>query len=255
MNQGMTPDWRRLFPEADFRLPMGLRAGDAAGFWSVWDKTGELLAERKRWLAASPELFTGRLPDAGMGRREALAWMRFWAAEPEPDWVLLSADVEREPVVLAGEVVFPTAWSLPEKLGLPLSAVHAPVPGLQRAIGAGIQTFLARIECGTAWERENWGLSANDELNHHPSRALPPLTAEARLETTWIRLETQFLTRLPQTRCLLFGIRVSHHRLDEVAALPGMGERIARALVTMPEALAQYKGLAVAREALRAALE
>ncbi len=250
----MTLDWQRLFPEADFRLPMGLRAGDAARFWSVWDVSGKLMAERKRWLAESPKHFSGCVPAGDAGKREALTWMQSWAAESEPDWVLLSGDLNGEPSVLAGEVVFPSSWSLPEKLGLPVSAVHAPVPGLQTEIGTAIQTFLSRIECGAAWERENWGLSADEELNHHPSRGLPGPTADARLETTWIRLERQFLTRLPQTRCLLFGIRVSHHRLDEVAALPLMSDRIARALQTMPEAVARYKGLSLARGALVTAL-
>lgn len=250
----MTLDWQRLFPEADFRLPMGLRAGDAARFWSVWDVSGKLMAQRKRWLAEIPELFTGCVPAGDVGKREALTWMQSWAAVSEPDWVLLSGDLNGEPSVLAGEVVFPSSWSLPEKLGLPISAVHAPVPGLQTEIGTAIQTFLSRIECGAVWERDNWGLSADEELNHHPSRGLPGLTADARLETTWIRLERQFLTRLPQTRCLLFGIRVSHHRLDEAAALPGMNDRIARALQTMPEAVACYKGLSLARGALVTAL-
>ena len=246
----MSPDWPKLFPAADFRLPMALRPGSAAAFWSPWDETGKLLDERRRWLAKSPDLFAGSLSESELGTREALAWMRSWASEPEPDWVLLSSDVEREPVVLAGEVVFPSMWSLPEKLGHPLSIVHAPVPGLQRAIGAGIQAFLARLETGAEGERENWGMTAHQELNNHPARSLPGLTADARLETTWIRLESQFLARLPQTRCLLFGIRVSLHRLDDVATLPGMGERIARALRTMPDSMAHYKGLALARNTL-----
>jgi len=246
----MSPDWQKLFPAADFRLPMALRPGSAPAFWSPWDVTGKLLAERRRWLAKSPELFAASLRDVEPGKSEALAWMRSLESEPEPDWVLLSSDVEREPVVLAGEVVFPSMWSLPEKLGRPLSSVHAPVPGLQKALGASIQSFLARIESGAEWQRENWGMSAHQELNNHPARSLPGLTANARLETTWIRLESQFLTRLPQSRCLLFGIRVSHHRLDEVATLPDIGERIARALRTMPDAVAHYKGLALARDSL-----
>ncbi len=252
--QHMTPNWLRLFPNADFRMPMGLSAGDAAAFWSSWDETGAVLAERKRWMGESPELFSVCLPDGEAGKREALEWMHTWTAVAEADWVVLSGDAEREPVVLAGEVVFPTAWSLPEKVGLPLSAVHAPVPGLQSTIGTGIAAFLSRIECGAAWERENWGMCANAELNHHPSRKLPRLSAESRPETTWIRLETQFLTRLPQTRCLLFGIRVNHHRLDTVAALPEIAGRIVRALRTMPEPMAQYKGLATARASLVRAL-
>jgi dimethylamine monooxygenase subunit A len=246
----MTPNWMRIFPDADFRMSMALRPGNAATYWSSWDTEGALLAERRRWLFESPGLYTGCLPEGAAAMMEAREWMRLWGTEPEADWVVLSGASNSEPVVLAGEVVFPTAWSLPEKLGLPLSAVHAPVPELQASIGAGVNTFLARIESRAEWERDNWGLCANTELNHHPSRNLPRLTAQSRMESTWVRLENQFLTRLPETGCLLFGIRVSHYRLDAVAALPGMAERIARALRTMPESMAKYKGLAAARPAL-----
>lgn len=244
------PDWKRLFPDADFRLPMGLRAGDAAAYWSSWDATGNLSAERQQWLSESPQWYCGCLPEAGLAMLEAQSWMRQWSAAPEPDWVLLSAETMDEPRVLAGEVVFPSSWSLPEKLGKRMSEVHGPVPALQSEIGAGIQTFLSKIAVGAAWERENWGLSADEELNHHPLSALKGLTSQARLETTWIRLEHQFLTRLPETKSLLFGIRVNHFRLDQVAADAGAARGIVRALETMSEAMARYKGLAEARASL-----
>lgn len=238
-----SPDWPRLFPEADYRLPMGLRPGDAERFWSDWDASGDLIRERRQWLSACPGNHAACLPEGREAKAEAMEWMRKFSTEPEPDWVLLSADMEQEPRALAGEVIFPSSWSLPEKIGLPMSAVHAPVPGLQEQIGPGIQSFLSRLKADAAWKRENWGLAADAELNHHPSRQRPRLTADARPESTWIRLEHQFLTRLPGSGCILFGIRVTCHRLDQVTALPGMRARIHRALTTMPEPLARYKGL------------
>jgi dimethylamine monooxygenase subunit A len=192
--------------------------------------------------------------DAGAAA-EALDWMQAFSAQPEPDWVLLSSGQGSEPAVLGGEVVFPSSWSLPEKAGLPLSAVHGPVPGLQAAIGAGIGTFLARLAAGACWQRENWGLSADAELNHHPALNRPRLQPGAGLEQTWLRLEHQFLTRLPRTGALLFGIRVTLHRLDHVAAQPAVAPRLARALRTLPAPMAEYKGLSAARPALLQALE
>lgn len=247
---GVNPDWNRLFPEADYRLSMGLRPGDTARFWRDWDPSGAVHAERQQWLAAAPQHYAACLPEGIEARTEALAWIRAFSMQPEPDWVIMSADVDKEPRAIAGEVVFPSSWSLLEKMGLPMSAVHAPVPGLPEQIGGGIQSFLSRLKPGAAWERENWGLAADDELNHHPSRPRLHLTSDARPETTWIRLEHQFLTRLPETLCILFGIRVTCHRLDQVVALPGMRERIHRALTTMPEPLARYKGLHECRHTL-----
>jgi len=248
------PDWSRLFPDADYRLSMGLRPGDAARFWRDWDTGGTLIRERHHWLTTSAQNHAASLPEGREVQAEALAWMRKFSAEPEPDWVVMSAglDVGQEPRALAGEVVFPSSWSLPDKIGLPMSGVHAPVPGLHEQIGPGIHSFLSRLKTDAAWERENWGLAADAELNHHPTRDLPRLSRDSRPESTWIRLEHQFLTRLPVTQGILFGIRVTCHRLDQVAALPGMRGRIHRALTTMPEALAFYKGLHECRHTLLA---
>lgn len=249
---GFQPDWQRLFPDADYRLSMGLRPSDSGLFWGDWDEDGRTAAERRHWLGMAPELYMGSLPAGRAAVKEAQGWMRGFSLHPEPDWVLMSAERTGEPVVLAGEVVFPSVWSLPQKLGLPMIGVHEPVPGLQTQVGGGIHTFLSRLEVGAAWQRENWGLAADAELNHHPSRALSRLTAAAHPETTWIRLEHQYLTRLPVSRCILFGIRVTCHRLDEVAALPGMRGRLRRALMTMPEPIAAYKGLSECRHSLLA---
>lgn len=254
-NSSIKPDWQRLFPDADYRLSMGLRPGDAAHFWSDWSEEAKIAAERSRLLGIAPELYAGCLPEGVAAQAEAQQWMQSFSAQPEPDWVLMSAKTEAEPIAIAGEVVFPSAWSLPEKLGLPMSGVHEPVPGLHEQLGRGIQTFLSRLGVGAAWARENWGLAADDELNHHPTRALPKMVSDARPETTWIRLEHQFLTRLPVSCCVLFGIRVTCHRLDEVAALPGMSANIARALKLMPEPIARYKGILEARDSLLKALE
>ncbi|GEP42761.1 heme-dependent oxidative N-demethylase subunit alpha family protein [Brevifollis gellanilyticus] len=231
---------------------MGLRPGDASRFWSDWDPSGAVHAQRQYWLENAPQDYTAYLPEGEESRAEALEWMHSFSAAPEPDWVIMSADTQQEPRAIAGEVIFPSSWSLRDKIGLPMSAVHSPVPGLSEQIGPGIQSFLSRLKPEAAWERENWGLAADAELNHHPSLPRLRLHSDARPETTWIRLEHQFLTRLPQTLCILFGIRVTCHRLDQVAALPGLRERIRRALITMPEPLARYKGLHECRNAILA---
>ena len=63
-----------------------------------------------------------------------------------------------------------------------------------------------------------------------------------------MRLERQFLTRLPRTRTILFGIRVTNHRLDHlVSRYPVLIPRLVRLLSTLPESMAAYKGLHAAR--------
>jgi len=263
-------DWQRLFPQADHRFQMLLRPGDAGNFWGRQDGSGQLLAERERWLGEGVERYVavqaGAEAAAAVGEAlEFLAAVGGVAAgfadagqaarEMEPDWVVLSGEPGAGYPVVGGAVVFPSSWSLIEKLGKPLAEVHGPVPGLQAGLGPSIRTFLDRLVVGASWERLNWGLSANEELNHHPERGLPRLTEAVRLERCWLRLERQFLTRLSGSGAVLFGIRVSVHRLDELAAVPGVAAGVARAVRSMTAEVADYKGLTEARGALCQLLE
>lgn len=247
-------DWQRLLPQEGHRFRMGLQPGNAARFWSDQDPTGALWNERQHWLEKAPELFRVEDEENATALAEARAWISQYTLRCEPDWVLLSDGGDLEPVVLGGEVALPSAWSLPDKKGRPLSQVHAPVPGLAAVLGRQIQVFCSRIQVDAAWERENWGLSADAELNHHPLRMRPQLGEGAGLSDTWLRLERQFLTRLPKTRCLLFGIRLSVHRLDELASVPTLAAGLLAALREMEPEVAAYKGLTTARASLITAL-
>lgn len=233
---------------------MDLCPGDARDFFECSDRADEVLALRRALLEEFPDRYRVLPRDEGEIIAEALGLLSAWTgrevrhgigigAEWEPDWVLLRPAEDGGMRVVAGVVCFPSGWSLPEKLGKPLFAVHAPVPGLNESLGGKIDTFLNRLEPGTLWERENWGLSADGELDHHPARARACLAAESALDATWLRLERQLFARLSGGG-LLFGIRVSAHRLDRMCAdRPGLGARVARALLTMPTEIASYKGI------------
>lgn len=256
-----TPDWFRLFPAAAHRLAMNLRPGNAVAFWQDSPEAATVLKERARWLAAHPERHLLVADDSMEAVGEAVDWiMRALdrtAVSPataattlEPDWLVLSGDAASGHPVLGGAVIFPSGWALEEKIGRPLHTVHEPVPGLRQSLEHSIDTFLSRLAPQAAWERDNWGLAADDRLNHHPALPLPRLGPDATLHTTWLRLERQFLTRLPASSAILFGIRVTNHRLDDLARVPGLAPRLQNALATMDEALASYKGITTARAAL-----
>lgn len=233
---------------------MDLRPGDARDFFSLSSEAEETLARRRSLLGDHPDSYLALPEEEAEILGEALRALSQWTGrdypdargagvELEPDWVLLRPDGDGVFRVVAGVVCFPSEWSLPEKLGLTLSAVHSPVPMLNDDLGAKIDTFLARLGHGDLWERENWGLSADGDLDHHPRLIRPRLEAEARPETTWVRLERQLFARLPGGG-VLFGIRVTVDRLDHLcAAHAGMAARVARALLTMPAAVAAYKGI------------
>ena len=258
----MFADWHRVLPDEDYRFHMGLRPGDGGRFFAPSTEGEGILSERVTLLEKTPAyclLLPPREEDVAT-LHEALALMSSWsgvavtgAAEAgrllEPDWLTLSPDAGGVLLVTAGAVCFPSSWSLPEKAGLRVSEVHGVVPRLNDSLGSRIDTFLGRLTAGAAWERENWGLSAHSALDHHPRHRRSPLHDAATLDTTWLRLERQLFARLTGGG-VLFSIRVSSHRVDELCMMPGIAARLGRALATMPADVASYKGLAAARHRL-----
>lgn len=255
------PEWNRLFPEDDFRWSMSLRPGNAADFFSPSATADKTLALRRALILNHGEHYAVLPPGADDLVAVALEHFSEWTgrrfrngqeagSELEPDWVLLRPDETGTFRVEGGVVCFPSRWSLPEKAGRPMEAVHAPVPVLNESLGRQIGTFLERLTVGAKWERENWGFSADPDLDHHPRLPRSELTGTESLEQVWLRLERQLFVRLSDVG-VLFGIRVSNHRLDELVGVePGLAGRIARALRTMPDEVAAYKDIAPARAAI-----
>ena len=279
------PDPLRSLARGDFRFRMALRPGDGSDFFAPGVEYADVIAERRGLLAQTPDRYAAALPGtAGLlkattelvsrwlsqsrcpltdhrithrpppppdGEARALtAWCAETGGHWEPDWVVLRRGEDAAYRLVAGVVCFPSGWSLPEKLGRPLDEIHDPVPGLNRSLGRPIHMFLERLPPDTVWWRDNWGMSADPALNHHPSIPRPRLTATARLTTTWLRREDQLLTRLPGSSDILFGIRVSVQRLDAMVSSPEEAGLLADALRSLPNDVADYKGISPARDAL-----
>ena len=270
----------RSLTDGSFRFQMSLRPGDGAPFFAPGPHHGEVMAERRALLAPRPTAYAAALPGTASLLNATAALVQEWLAATgtpapplppcqesdhaatlaewcaqagsrwEPDWVVLTPDSNAGFPLVGGAVCFPSGWALLDKLGRPLHEIHAPVPGLNPALGRQIETFLDRLKPGAVWLRDNWGLSADSALNHHPSLALRPLDTNARLTATWLRYEEQLLCRLPGAPGILFGIRVGRVRLAEILPYPEVTRRLTTALKTMPEDVAAYKGIAAARNTL-----
>ncbi len=263
-----------LFPDEDYRFHIGVARGDIAEFFKPTLAHDEIITERKCWLGNSPRTYAALLPDgeplldevieiaqaAGALPADAAARLRECATPWErclglgqiwePDFLLLRRS-NGGPFNLFGACVcFPSSWSLAEKIGQPLEFIHGPVPGLSDQIGPQIDSFLSKMKPGVAWLRSNWGLSRSPELNQHPERKLSRLDATVNSDEVWLRVEHQALVALPKERGLLFGIRLTIHPLNELRQDAEVARRLSRALATMPEDVARYKGLATARTRL-----
>jgi hypothetical protein len=151
---------------------------------------------------------------------------------------------------VGGCVCFPSSWSLAEKIGRPLDAIHEPVATFNAQFATPVKQFLARMKPGISWERINWGLSRSPELNQHPKRRLPRLDASVSLDEVWFRVEYQSLVALPKTQGILFGIRLIIEPMEHLSRDPECARGLARALQTMPASIASYKGILPARDRL-----
>ena len=261
----MNPPLARLLKVGAFEFQMGLRrSGDE--FFQNRPENRAVLEERRHWLAREPERYAACEPEGEVALAEAMAFARAMnpgiAADSlvalgeswEPDFLLLRQNEDGEFRLVAGCVCFPSHWALREKIGLPLAAIHAPVPALNATLGAKIDAFLANLRAGQVWERWNWGLAATPELNDHPARGNARLGAAATLDACWFRAEHQAFRLLPETRCILFSIRIEIVPAGEIAKDGALAARLAGALLSMPPEIAAYKGVAAARLRIAALL-
>lgn len=270
MSEVADSDWSRWWVKPPYRFEMGLHRGDGRFFENTLDAP-KLLAERAHWLQSNPERYAAVLPEGEPLLAEAMEWAaalnpsgRLPAFRPdesaldrchwlgkqwEPDFLLLRPDNAGFRLVAAC-VCFPSSWALAEKMGLPVDEIHGVVPRLNPELGSKIQAFLAAMRPGSDWERVNWGLAATPELNLHPARRLPRLNEEASLASTWFRLERQALRALPRSGGILFGLRIQVWPLCDLVSSSPAAQTFRQLLETMPEEIAEYKGLSAARPAL-----
>ncbi len=253
-------DLADLFPAEDFRFHLTLRRGDLATFLAPTAEHEQLVSERARWLDGQP----ARHAAVMSGAEPLLAEFVRQAGLPattgvvaagralEPDFLLLAPDSAGFFRLQAGALCFPTMWALEEKLGHTLEEIHGVVPGLNPALGGPLNQFLTRLRPGPAYLRANWGLAATAELNLHPALGRPRLALPLDPERVWLRVEHQALAALPETGGVAFCIRIALIPLREVLADAKVRPGFRRALATLPEAMAAYKGLSPVREALLA---
>lgn len=259
------PDFSRLFRADPYRFEFGAHPSDFRWF-ALASGPDETLIRRSRLLAAHPDRHLPWTPGADAVLEGLLDWFADERVRPlrgrgreglaclgglwEPDVVLLRRDPAGEFRMVGGCVCDPSSWDPATKLGLPVAEIHAPVPGLNQQLGARIRSFLDRLTEETVISRENWGLAGVPDRNLHPAVPRTRLGPETPLTSMWLRVEHQAFRAIPRVQGLVFVIWLTVHPLGEVLQAPGVAPLFRRHLETMPEAVADYKGLAAAREAL-----
>ena len=196
-------------------------------------------AGRRISLDATPALWT-----AARLVQEDLVLMR----RGETGWRLAAASLS-----------FPSSWTLREKFGKPIHEVHAPVPGFGH--GTRNAELIARMFDNMRPEtpviRWNWSVYGDAELFHPHNSPARRFGAGERAENVFLRVERQTLRLLPESRDILFAIRIIVDPLEELERHSDAA-RIATVLIEQllafkPEQL-DYKGMTLERERLIARL-
>ncbi len=218
-------------------LQMGLRRLTPA----LWLQPGADVAARRRAFADYPDSVI-ILPEAEAASREIAAMLGVLGGIGDAaqtvweDLCLLTRDQNDSHYRLTGgAVAFPTDWQLAEKIGLPLTQVHAPIHGYAEELSAGVDHFMEHLRSGMIFGRTNWFVVANDRLRYLPVVDPPELfagvTPQNAGERLFVRCERQTLRRLPESGAILFTIGIYVTPLGQLSDAAAV--HVARALANL----------------------
>lgn len=164
--------------------------------------------------------------------------------------LLLLTQRDGELYLDAGQLCFPSNWSLAFNIGMAFKMIHDPVPELSRSrLLEKIRKFIMRLEPGKPWTRKNWSLTVDRQLDT-PLETLSSwgkkrkeITAENAGDRIHLRVEVQKLFRLPATNSILFTIHTHLLPVQRLHEKPEWFKRFQSVLKDLPEEVAEYKGM------------
>ncbi|MCL4188190.1 MAG: DUF3445 domain-containing protein [Rhodobacteraceae bacterium] len=116
----------------------------------------------------------------------------------------------------AAILCFPASWTLAEKLGRPLGAIHAPVPVYDEGLARRVQRLVDMLRPGRPLWRTNALLYADAALFHPRSETSPRV--EHAGEARFLRAERQVLSLLPASGAVAFAIHSAVVPLERLPA-------------------------------------
>ncbi|MBW9116248.1 DUF3445 domain-containing protein [Rhizobium cauense] len=261
---------------------IGLMPLDLARWIEPDDDWGRYVGEKRRLLDAHrDEIFVAE-DGTEEAQQEAYDLLRAHLAERHPGLSDDATDCNTPPLLragllvqddlvimrrkeegwhlVAGFVAFPSSWSLQEKFGRPMQAIHADVPGFGEGTrnAALITRIFDNLQVSQPVERLNWSVNITDDLFLPVSKHRRPPSADAfTLAERFARVERQTLRKLPKSGDILFTIRVYVDPIAAIAHHPSAGwlaASFAEQLEALDEQQAAYKGLTLQKAELASKL-
>ncbi|MCO8124791.1 DUF3445 domain-containing protein [Stieleria sp. TO1_6] len=217
---------------------------DSDGKASHSNQTLRFLVDHCDHLSRHQDQFVNQLTGESIPIADAdLHWL---GRNVQEDVVVLSDDVQRGFPVLSGCVCFPSGWSIAEKLGQSVLAIHHDVPEFQTALYPATEKLMQRMKPGKTVWRTNWGVRPWSQLDQSPrhqaqldllAKQITPQNAGQRC---YFRTEFQTLTRLPGS-AIVFTILTQQCKLSELT--DPQRDLLRGVLATCPESTLRYKGI------------
>jgi dimethylamine monooxygenase subunit A len=162
----------------------------------------------------------------------------------QEDFLLL----DEQGILRAGQLCFPSGWSVGDKINKPFLSIHEPLPSVMNPMLQAAHKFMQMLKMGKPMERTNWGFRLTHQLDlsmrysqwyrEEIDRVMQQWSLESIGKFVWVRVEHQTLSRLPGGY-VLFTIHTFQSRLES--------ESVERKkimfdfLKTVPPSLIQYK--------------
>jgi dimethylamine monooxygenase subunit A len=150
----------------------------------------------------------------------------------------------------SGMITSQADWSLDFDIGMNFMEWHAPVPlAHERGVFDRALKFLLNLQQGRPVRRLNWTMTINPRLDTSPENFhkwgsdRTTVTPSNVGDKVHLRVELQGLWRLPRSNAVVFSIRAYMIKMQELATIPKWSRRMHRVLKTLPDEIADYKGL------------
>ena len=188
---------------------------------------------------------------------------------PKLKWKFRISDFEESPLDLCGRLVqedlclmapgpdgytleaaslcFPARWRLMDKMGLPMSGIHKPVPDYSEKLSRPVDSFFNRIDVDRPVWRVNWSLTTDPTMfqpvrQKHSASELS-ITSKNAGDKVYMRCERQTLRRLPDTGWILFTIKTYLDKVSNLHKYPKETQNLSSLLRSAPTTLLSYKNI------------
>ena len=188
---------------------------------------------------------------------------------PKLKWKFRISDFEESPLDLCGRFVqedlclmapgpdgytleaaslcFPARWRLMDKMGLPMSGIHKPVPDYSEKLSRPVDSFFNRIDVDRPVWRVNWSLTTDPTMfqpvrQKHCASELS-ITSKNAGDMVYMRCERQTLRRLPDTGWILFTIKTYLDKVSKLHKYPKEAQNLSSLLRSAPTTLLSYKNI------------